>query len=33
MVFSFPKGRKKEISGMRRRSGPPQILKNPQIFL
>jgi hypothetical protein len=27
MVFSFPKGRKKEISGMRRRPAPPQILK------
>jgi hypothetical protein len=27
MVFSFPKGRKKEISGMRRRPAPPRILK------
>jgi hypothetical protein len=27
MVFSFPKGRKREISGMRRRPAPAQILK------
>jgi len=27
LFISFPKGRKKEISGMRRRPAPPQILK------